>query len=92
MFHSLKLPDLIISNCKAHDVDFSDCDLAHADFHGTDLKQARFSSTRLDHCNFSAATNYYIDPLENSVEGAVFSLPDVLSLLSTFKIKIDEHE
>ncbi len=92
VFHALKLPELIVNSCKAHDVDFSDCDLAGADFYATDLKDSRFIFSDLDRCNFREAVNYTINPMENSVEGANFSTPDVLSLLSPFKIKIDEHE
>jgi prephenate dehydratase len=51
---------------------------------------SKFSFSKLDRCNFQEAINYYIDPLENSIEGAVFNSPEVLSLLSRFKIKIDE--
>ena len=56
------------------------------------LKDSRFVLCKLDKCNFQEAVNYYIDPLENSIEGAKFSSPEVLSLLSTFKIKIDSIE
>jgi len=47
---------------------------------------------KLDKCNFQEAVNYCIDPLENSIEGAKFSSPEVLSLLSAFKIMIDSIE
>ena len=50
---------------------------------------ARFNRTRLDRANFTDASNYAIDPMANSVEGASFSIPEVLSLLSTFKIRVD---
>ena len=90
VFNSLKLHELSLQNCKAHDVDFSECDLKGADFFRTDLMDSKFSFSKLDRCNFQEAINYYIDPLENSIEGAVFNSPEVLSLLSRFKIKIDE--
>ena len=90
VFNSLKLHELSLQNCKAHDVDFSECDLKGADFFRADLKDSKFSFSKLDRCNFQEAINYYIDPLENSIEGAVFNSPEVLSLLSQFKIKIDE--
>lgn len=90
VFNSLKLHELSIQNCKVHDVDFSECDLKGADFFKTDLMDSKFSLSKLDRCNFQEAINYYIDPLENSIEGAVFTLPEVLSLLNRFKIKIGE--
>ncbi len=90
VFNSLKLHELSLQDCKAHDVDFSDCDLKGANFFRTDLKESRFVLCKLDNCNFQEAVNYYIDPLENSIKGAKFSSPEVLSLLSAFEIKIDE--
>ena len=61
-----------------------------ADFSRTDLKESRFVLCKPDNCNFREAVNYYIDPLENSINGATFSSSEVLSLLSAFEIKIDE--
>jgi len=90
VFDSLKLRELCMLSCKAHDVDFSKCDLEGSDFFRTDFKDSRFSRTKLDNCNFIEALNYYIDPLENSIEGARFSSPEVLNLLNPFNIKIDE--
>lgn len=90
VFNALQLPDLVMTGCKAHDVDFAECDLANADFFETDFSAARFNLTKLNGCNFKDAVNYSIDPLQNSIEGASFSVPDVLGLLSSFKIKIDD--
>ena len=90
VFNSLKLHELSLQDCKAHVVDFSDCDLKGANFFRADLKESRFVLCKLDNCNFQEAINYYIDPLENSIKGAKFSSPEVLSLLSAFEIKIDE--
>ncbi len=89
IFSSLELQEISFQDCKAHDVDFSECNLKGADFYRTDLRDSRFVLSKLDHCNFSEAINYCINPLENSIEGARFSSPDVLGLLSIFNIEID---
>jgi uncharacterized protein YjbI with pentapeptide repeats len=89
VFNSLQLPELVIRNCKAHDVDFADSDLTGSDFSNTDFLECRFNHTKLDKCDFRGAQNYYISPLDNSLAEAHFSVPDVLSLLSPFKINID---
>ena len=89
-FNSLKLPGLMIRNCKAHDVGFEYCDLTGADFFKTDLTNTRFSSSELNNCDFREASNFSINPTENSIEGANFSFPEVLNLLSSFRIKMDE--
>jgi uncharacterized protein YjbI with pentapeptide repeats len=90
VFSGLKLSELQLTRCKAHDVDFSECDLREADFFEADLLNARFNLSKLDQCNFKDAINYMIDPLNNSIEGASFSVPEVLSLLRPFKITIDD--
>ena len=89
VFTSLDLQEICLQDCKAHDVDFSECNLRGADLFGTDLKDTRFAFCKLDKCNFREAINYFINPLENSIEGAKFSSPEVLSLLDAFKIEID---
>ncbi len=89
VFSALQLSELVMRHCKAHDVDFTECDLTGADLVGTDFAESRFSHTKLDRSDFRGAVNYYINPLENAINGARFSTPDVLSLLVPFKIRID---
>ena len=89
VFSSLKLRGLCLRNCKAHDVDFSGSDLEGSSFCRTDFQDSRFSACRLDRCDFREATNYLIDPSDNSIEEAQFCSPEVLGLLSSFNIGID---
>jgi len=88
-FNSLKLPGLIVRNCKSRDVGFESCDLTGADFCKTDLTNTRFNSSKLNDCDFREASNFSINPTENSIKGANFSFPEVLNLLSSFRIKMD---
>ena len=88
VFNSLVLRGLCLRDCTAHEVDFSDCDLEGAEFCRSDFQEARFSSCRLDRCNFRGATNYVVNPLENSIEKAQFSTPEVLTLLNCFNLEI----
>jgi uncharacterized protein YjbI with pentapeptide repeats len=89
-FYELKISELVATRCKAHDVNFEGCDLSKADFSGTELTDSQFRSTNLKNSKFNAASQYFINPLENDIEGASFSFPDVLSLLSPFKINIED--
>jgi len=88
VFHSLSLPGLKMTNSKARNVDFEDCDLTKGEFTNTDFKDARFNRTKLNMCDFSEAVNYYIDPNSNSMVGASFSFPEVISLLTAFDINV----
>lgn len=89
-FYELKLPDMTVIDCKAYDVDFRLCDLTNADFTNTDLEKSQFMHTKLDGADFTDAINYLINPMENSLKKAKFSTPDVINLLRSFDIVIDE--
>lgn len=88
-FYQLKLPELSIIDCKAHDVDFRECDLTRADFTKTNLEKSQFMHTKLNEADFRDSINYIISPLENSLSRAKFSVPDVLNLLHAFNIEIE---
>jgi len=88
-FYQLKLPELLIIACKAHDVDFRGCDLTRADFTKTDLENSQFMHTKLNETDFRGSVNYVISPVENSLSRAKFSTPDVINLLQAFNIEIE---
>lgn len=88
-FFELTLPSIIISACKAHEVDFRGADLSDADLGDSDLKHCMFNNTKLDRADLRNCINYAIDPRNNSLGKASFSLPDALSLLRFFDIHIE---
>jgi len=87
-FLGLNLKGVRITECTAKDVDFREADLSMADFSGTDLSGAQFGSTNLTGANLRGALNYRIVPVENTLKGARFSLPEAMSLLSGLDIEI----
>lgn len=89
-FYELKLPGISILECKAHDADFRSADLSNSDLSGTDFQNAEFNHTNLKDADFRSSVNYRLDPTSNNIINARFSLPEVISLLAAFKIKIDE--
>jgi fluoroquinolone resistance protein len=82
----LELPGLEITGCTALDVDFREADLSGADFSGTDLTDSLFSRTDLTGADLSRARNYHINPQENILRQAKFSLPEAISLLYSLDI------
>ena len=80
-FIGLKLRRIQIQDCVAVDVDFREADLSQADFSGTDLSDSLFLATDLRQADLSRARNYRIDPSQNVVRKAKFSLPEAMSLL-----------
>jgi uncharacterized protein YjbI with pentapeptide repeats len=90
-FIGLSLNDLQIKDCVAIDVDFREADLSQADFTGTDLSKSLFKDTNLTEADLSQARNYLIDPGQNVLKGARFSMPEAIALLYSMDIElIDE--
>jgi len=90
-FIGLNLKRIQIQDCVAVDVDFREADLSQADFAGTDLSDSLFLNTNLTKADLSRARNYQIDPSQNIVKGAKFSLPEAMSLLYNLDIALIEE-
>ncbi len=88
-FSELQLPDTNFNECQINDCDFVKSELAGADFSGSDLKGSIFQQTDLSGCNFLEAKNYAMDPWENKLANAKFSLPEVLIFLKPLGIKVE---
>lgn len=91
-FYGLELKEIIIEECIVHDVDFRTADLTGSSFILTDLKQSQFVHTKLCAVDFTDAINYQIDPRENDIRKAKFSLPDAIHLLDSFDIEINHGD
>ena len=89
-FYSLELKELVIEECKAHDVDFRSADLSGSFFMATDFKNSQFMLTKLYAADLTDAINYFINPNKNDVLKAKFSMPDVINLLHSFDIEIQD--
>ncbi|MFH0733118.1 MAG: pentapeptide repeat-containing protein [bacterium] len=87
-FYALNLNLIKMINCNLHDVDFTDANLTKAKFCSSDLNGSIFKNNTLIQADFSDAKNYYLNPTENKIKKAVFTLPEALSLLSSFDIVI----
>ena len=88
-FSGMKIPGIKMINCQAKEVDFAETDLSEATFSGTDFERSIFSRTNLAKASFTGAVNYSIDPRNNTLKKTHFSMPEALSLLSSFDIVID---
>jgi uncharacterized protein YjbI with pentapeptide repeats len=90
-FIGLSLKGIQIKACLATGVDFREADLSQADFAGTDLSESLFGDTNLTEADLSRARNYHIDPSQNAVKQAKFSLPEAMSLLYGLDIVLVEE-
>ncbi len=91
-FIGLNLKGIQVVDCVAVDVDFREADLSQADFAGTDLSESLFANTDLSAADLSRARNYLIDPGQNVLTGARFSMPEALSLLYNMDIILTDGE
>ena len=87
-FSHLDLSSRKLHRCNLHEATFVRSDLREADCRGSDFSRARFSGCDLRGADFREAVNYAIDPTDNRVERARFSLPEALGLLSGLGIEL----
>ncbi len=87
-FHLLDLRAMKFINSLIRDTGFEECNLESALFDNCNLEQTVFIKNNLKKSNFETSKNYLIDPKENDMEKAIFSLPEALSFLSLLPIRI----
>ena len=87
-FYKLKLKKIIFKNCKLQEVDFSETDLTSSLFENCDLERAVFDRTILEKADFVSSYNYSINPENNRVKKARFSLHGLPGLLEKYGIEI----
>lgn len=87
-FIGLKLEELVIEDCKAHEADFRDGNFSRANFKGTDFQHSLFGKTILVAADFTEAVSYDIDILDNNIQKAKFSSAEALRLLSALDIEL----
>ena len=88
-FFGMDLRRVRMTDCVAHDVDFRNADLTDATCTGTDFSGSRFADTTLIRADFRKAEGYAINPLQNRIAKAKFSLPEAASLLDGLDIVLD---
>lgn len=88
-FYQVKLNHTVFINCTLKEVDFTEADLRNIIMDRCDLLGATFEHTNLERANLSSAINYSIDPDNNPLRGARFTMPSVLGLLHKYQIEVD---
>lgn len=85
----MKLHRMEFNDCEMSEVDFGNADLTSSTFKNCNLSKAVFENTNLLKSDFRDAINYSIDPEQNKINQAKFSLPEVVGLLSKYDIIIE---
>ncbi|MBE6068423.1 MAG: pentapeptide repeat-containing protein [Clostridium lundense] len=87
-FSSLALKKSLFKNSNILESDFVGTDLSECDFTSSSLGGTIFDNSNLSKANFSDAKDYDINPLNNIVKKAVFTMPEAMMLLRHFNITI----
>jgi fluoroquinolone resistance protein len=88
-FYELKLRKTMFLKSIVNEVDFTGTDLSGSLFDGCDLKQTTFKNTNLEGVDFRTASGYSIDPEQNNIRKAKFSLHGLTGLLEKYNIDIE---
>ncbi len=88
-FSRLKLKKTIFNNCSLNEVDFSETNLMNAIFNNCNLSGAIFNNSNLENVDFRTSSNFSIDPTNNQIKKAKFSLLGSIGLLNKYDIIIE---
>ena len=78
------------NDCKLSEVDFSSTSLVGAIFNDCDLSGSIFNNSVIEQADFRTAYNYSIDPENNRIEKAKFSVQGIIGLLDKYNIIIEQ--
>jgi len=87
-FYQVKAKSTKFTDCMLQQVDFTEADVSSSMFTNCDFKKAIFERTLLEKSDFRTSHSYVIDPEINKIKKAKFSMPEVLGLLSKYKIEV----
>lgn len=90
IFLDRKLKKSRFTECSLREVQFLNCDLAGSVFSRCNLEFARFEKNDLSKVDFSSSYNLSLDPDENKVKKARFSLHNLPGLLKKYDLVITE--
>lgn len=88
-FYSVKLKNTRFDGSSLRDVDFAESDLTGASFSGCTLAGATFEQTILDGADFRTAEGAVINPADNRMKNARFSLAGLPGLLAQYGLRIE---
>jgi fluoroquinolone resistance protein len=88
-FYKIKSRKTHFSRCQLVDVDFAEADFTEAVFEDCDLSGAIFDHTVLEKADLRSARHYSIDPENNRLKDARFSVFGIEGLLGKYDIDIE---
>jgi uncharacterized protein YjbI with pentapeptide repeats len=90
-FYKIKIKNTIFKNSQLYEADFTECDLTCSVFDNCELARATFERTIIEKADFRTSFNYSIDPENNRIKKAKFSLTGIAGLLDKYDIEINDE-
>ncbi len=88
-FYQLKIKGTFFKNCILHETDFTETNLSGSVFDNCDFTGAVFGNSNLEKTDFRTSVNFSIDPENNRLSKAKFSLPEITGLLDKYDIEVE---
>ena len=88
-FYKLKIKKTVFKHSQLQEVDFAESDLSGAVFDHCAMPDATFDRTILERADFRTATHFSIDPENNRIKKAKFSLSGLPGLLDKYELEIE---
>ncbi len=88
-FQGMALQRTRLVSCRMHGTDFTRADLSGVAFDRCDLSDAVFDNCDLQRADFRTAQDFTIDPEQNRMKGARFSVDGLPGLLAKHWIRIE---
>lgn len=89
-FYKTKIKKTIFKNSQLQETDLAEADLTNVVFDNCNLIQAIFDHTIIEKADFRTSYNYSIDPENNRIKKAKFSILGVSGLLEKYDIDIEK--
>ena len=90
IFYKKKCKKATFNDCSMIETDLTEADLTEATFKNCNLSRAFFSRTTLKGADLRSSFNFSIDPNDNMIKKARFSMYGLAGLLTKFDIKIED--
>ncbi|GMN10362.1 pentapeptide repeat-containing protein [Croceitalea sp. MTPC9] len=88
-FFQLRLKNTLFKECSLLETDFTEADLTSSSFPNCNLDKTIFDNTILTKVDFTSALNLVLNPENNQIKKARFSVDSVMGLLKKYDIVIE---
>lgn len=88
-FFKARISKTTFIKCQLKEADFTEADLTGVVFDNCDLQGSTFDNTILEKADLRTAFNFSINPVNNRIRKAKFSIAGLAGLLDQFDIEID---